>query len=82
MKFHMLMLINEWMMLVLMKCKCQMKCLTLGCYRFLIFPILRIALLSISPKPPLEPKSSPYPYLAQEKFWQRLFLYLSLIFRS
>ena len=33
MKFHMLMLMNEWMMLVLMKCKCQMQCLTLGCYR-------------------------------------------------
>ena len=41
MKFHMLMimngwmmlvLINGWMMLVLMKCKCQMQCLTLGCY--------------------------------------------------
>ena len=32
MKFHMLMLMNEWMMLVLMKCKCQMQCLTLGCY--------------------------------------------------
>ena len=33
MKFHMLMLMNEWMMLVLMQCKCQMQCLTLGCYR-------------------------------------------------
>ena len=32
MKFHMLMLMNSWMMLVLMKCKCQMQCLTLGCY--------------------------------------------------
>ena len=32
MKFHMLMLMNEWMMLVLMKCKCKMQCLTLGCY--------------------------------------------------
>ena len=32
MKFHMLMPMNEWMMLVLMKCKCQMQCLTLGCY--------------------------------------------------
>ena len=32
MKFHMLMLMNEWMMLVLMKCKCQMPCLTLRCY--------------------------------------------------
>ena len=29
----MLMLMNDWMMLVLMKCKCQMQCLTLGCYR-------------------------------------------------
>ena len=34
MKFHMLMLMNAWMMLVLMKCKCQMQCLTLGCYIF------------------------------------------------
>ena len=33
MKFHMLMLMNAWMMLVLMKCKCQMQCLTLGCYK-------------------------------------------------
>ena len=33
MKFHMLMPMNAWMMLVLMKCKCQMQCLTLGCYR-------------------------------------------------
>ena len=33
MKFHMLMLMNAWMMLVLMKCKCQMQCLILGCYR-------------------------------------------------
>ena len=32
MKLHMLMLMNEWMMLVLMKYKCQMQCLTLGCY--------------------------------------------------
>ena len=32
MKFHMLMFMNAWMMLVLMKCKCQMPCLTLGCY--------------------------------------------------
>ena len=32
MKFHMLMFMNAWMMLVLMKCKCQMKCLTLGYY--------------------------------------------------
>ena len=31
-KLHMLMLMNAWMMLVLMKCKCQMQCLTLGCY--------------------------------------------------
>ena len=30
MKFHMLMLMNAWMMLVLMKYKCQMQCLTLG----------------------------------------------------
>ena len=28
----MLMLMNAWMMFVLMKCKCQMQCLTLGCY--------------------------------------------------
>ena len=32
MKFHMLLFMNAWMMLVLMKCKCQMKSLTLGCY--------------------------------------------------
>ena len=34
MKFHMLMFMNAWMMLVLIKCKCQMQCLTLGCYIF------------------------------------------------
>ena len=28
----MLMVMNAWMMLVLMKCKCQMQSLTLGCY--------------------------------------------------
>ena len=33
MKFYMLMLMNAWMMIVLMKCKCQMQCLTLGCYK-------------------------------------------------
>ena len=33
MKFHMLMFMNAWMMLVLMKCKCQMQCLTQRCYR-------------------------------------------------
>ena len=33
MKFHMLMLMNAWMMPVLMECKCQMQCLTLGCYK-------------------------------------------------
>ena len=32
MKFYMLMFMNAWMMLVLMKCKCQMQFLTLGCY--------------------------------------------------
>ena len=32
MKFHMLMLMNAWMMLMLMKCRCQMQSLTLGCY--------------------------------------------------
>jgi len=32
MKLHMLMLMNEWMMIVLMKCKCQMQCLTPRCY--------------------------------------------------
>ena len=32
MKFHMLMLMNAWMMLVLLKCMCQIQCLTLGCY--------------------------------------------------
>ena len=30
MKFHMLMFMNTGMMLVLMKCRCQMQCLTLG----------------------------------------------------
>ena len=32
MKFHMLMFMNAWMMIVLMKCKCQLQCLTLECY--------------------------------------------------
>ena len=32
MKFHMLMFMNAWIMLMLMKWKCQMPCLTLGCY--------------------------------------------------
>ena len=32
MKFHMLMFMNAWMMLVLMKCRCQMQCLTQSCY--------------------------------------------------
>ena len=32
MKLRMLMLMNAWMMLVLMKCKYQMQSLTLGCY--------------------------------------------------
>ena len=32
MNFHMLMFMNAWMMLVLMKCRCQMQCLTPGCY--------------------------------------------------
>ena len=32
MKLHMLMLMNAWMMHVLIKCKFQMQCLTLGCY--------------------------------------------------
>ena len=32
MKFHMLMFMNAWMMLVLMKYKCQISSLTLGCY--------------------------------------------------
>ena len=35
MKFHMLMFMNAWMMLVLMKCRCQMQSLTLGCYNFI-----------------------------------------------
>ena len=35
-KFHMLMFMNAWMMLVLMKCRCQMQCLTLGCYSVLV----------------------------------------------
>ena len=41
MKLHMLMLMNEWMMLVLMKCKSQMQCLTLGCYRPILPSFLR-----------------------------------------
>ena len=32
MEFHVLMFMNAWMMLVRMKCRCQMQCLTLGCY--------------------------------------------------
>ena len=32
MKFHMLMFKNAWMMLVLIKCRWQMQCLTLRCY--------------------------------------------------
>ena len=32
MKFHMLIFMNAWMMLVLIKCKCPMQCLTLGYY--------------------------------------------------
>ena len=32
MKFHMLVFMNVWMMLVLKKCKCKMQCLTLGSY--------------------------------------------------
>ena len=32
----MLMLMNAWMMLVLMKCKCQMQCSTLGCYKRIV----------------------------------------------
>ena len=32
MKFRMLMFMNAWMILVLMKCRCPMQCLTLGCY--------------------------------------------------
>ena len=34
MKLHTLLLMDAWMMLVLMKCKCQMQCLTLGCNNF------------------------------------------------
>ena len=37
----MLMLMNAWMMLVLMKCKCQMQCLTLGCYNVDVGPLAR-----------------------------------------
>ena len=48
MKFHMLMLMNEWMMLVLMKCKCQMQCLTLGCYSYSVF--IRSPLLEYPPQ--------------------------------
>ena len=43
MKFHMLMLMNAWMMLVLMKCKCQMQCLTLGCYSLVILTACQVA---------------------------------------
>ena len=32
MKFHMLISMNAWMMLVLMKCKCKLQCLTQRCY--------------------------------------------------
>jgi len=32
MEFHMLMFMNAWMMLVRMKCRCQMQCLTPWCY--------------------------------------------------
>ena len=32
MKFHMLMLMNEWVMLMLMQMKVQSASLTLGCY--------------------------------------------------
>ena len=35
MKFHMLMFMNAWMMLVLMKCKCKLQCLTQRCYNLL-----------------------------------------------
>ena len=33
MKYHMLMFMNAWMMLVLMKYKCQMQSLTQGCHK-------------------------------------------------
>ena len=42
MKFHMLMLMNEWVMLVLMQCKCQLQCLTLGCYSALLLIAVRL----------------------------------------
>ena len=41
------MLMNAWMMLVLMKCKCQMQCLTLGCYSYSVF--IRSPLLEYPP---------------------------------
>ena len=36
MKFHMLMFMNGWMMIGLMKCKCQMQCLTLGVLQMIL----------------------------------------------
>ena len=56
MKFHMLMLMNAWMMLVLVKCKCQMQCLTLGCY-------IHVSLFF---------SIAPYFFLAYENFGERL----------
>ena len=53
MKLHMLMLMNAWMMLVLMKCKCQMQCLTLGCYSHPIRLSLDSA-VSYRPSPPCD----------------------------
>ena len=50
MKFHMLILMNEWMMLMLIKCKCQMQCLTLGCYSCTLYSVGPCHARSISHK--------------------------------
>ena len=49
MKLHMLMLMNAWMILVLMKCKCQRQCLTLGCYMQVDLQVIEGFLLCRSP---------------------------------
>ena len=40
MKFHVHMLMNEWMMLMLMQCKCNYASLTLGVLQLVLFPHL------------------------------------------
>ena len=44
MKFHMLMLLNEWMMFVLMQMQVQSASLTLGCYT-LVFQFWLVSVL-------------------------------------